>query len=231
VGLLLSLVAAGMNALLFGHYYNMVYKKAESDPSFTMSFPIKGDGSASYAEYTIFVAIVVLVSAFSTPKGFCFSSRAIVMSLEGVVTGFCYGLLLLAHATTDPLGKIMAMKEAPIAIASVFGLLFLVLVSRVLARLFGIAKDYSLFVSIVHLGYVAYATFKVGELPYKNFISGGSTPLATTEISKCGKLFLVLLVLQVMRTAYVVNAPAVTSKSSVKKPVQTPQTGKKGQKN
>merc|ERR1719171_2441147 len=37
VALLLSLVAAGMNALLFMHYYNMVYKKAAGSPQFTMS--------------------------------------------------------------------------------------------------------------------------------------------------------------------------------------------------
>lgn len=225
VGLLLSLVAAGMNALLFGHYFNMVYKKAKADPTFTMSFPIKGDGSASYAEYTIFTAAVVFFSAASTPPGFRLSSRAFVMSLEALITGFCYGLLLLSHVTSDPLGKIIGMKEAPLVIAAVFGLLGLLLVYRLLARLFGFAKEYSLLVALVHLAYVAHATYKVGETPYKNYISGGSDPLPIEEISKCGKFFLVLLVLQVLRTAYVETAPVAVIKSSVKKPAPKPAQG------
>jgi len=227
--LLLSLVAAGMNVLLIGHYYNMVYKKAAENPKFSMSFPIKGDGSASFAEYTIFTAAVVLFSAFSTPSEFRFSSRALIMSLESTLVGFCFGLLLLSDAAKDPLAKLFQLPMAPYVVGGGVAFLAGVLALRFLARLLGFDLSYSLFVSGAHMGIAGWALFQVGQVPYKNFHTGATEPLSNDALAKCAKLFLGLLFLQVCRTAY--KAPSLPVKPAAKtssKPAQQLQQKGKG---
>jgi len=219
--LLLSLVAAGMEVALVGHYYNLVYKKAAADPKFSMSFPIKGDGSASFAEYIIFTAAVVLFSAFSTPADFRFSVRALVMSLEGTLVGFSLGLLFLSDVAKDPLGQLLKLPMAPQAVGATVGLLALVLTLRFLgARSLG---------SMGHLGIAGWALYQVSQVPYKNFVTGGTEALPNDAIAQCAKAFLGLLFLQVCITAY--SAPVVpvaAPKASIKSNGKKTTPGKKG---
>merc|ERR1711871_1435719 len=176
---LFSVVAAGMNTLLVIHYYQMVYLKGQEEPHFTMAFKVKGDGGASFAEYTIFTAAVVGVSAMATPSSFRFSSRALLMGLEGLIAGFLLGLITLEGVIPDPIGVLMKVEHAPLAFAAVMGLLGLVL----LARFFGnIGLN-----TFVHLVFVVVALRPVVETPQKNFTSGSSDVVPAAVLLEAAK--------------------------------------------
>jgi hypothetical protein len=218
--LAMTLVSAGMSVLLFLHYYNLVYKKATKDASFTMPFEIKGDGGASFAEYTIFTAAVVLIGTLGTPSSFKFSTRALVMALEAVITGFCFGLVVLETVVDDPLNVLLKEQWAPHILAGVVGFLGFILVARVLIRALTLTKEYSLFFALAHLLIVVGIIYQVGQLPFNNFMTGAKQTLPASAITKCGGGFVALLALQVLRSAYATNTLPASGNLKGKKTTQ-----------
>lgn len=216
VALFMTLVATGMNVILFLHYYFLVYTKASKDPSFTMSFQIKGDGTASFAEYSIFTTAVVVASALATPADFRFSTRALIMSLEGVIAGFCFGLILLSDVVKDPVGTLLKEQHAPHVATAVVGLLFLTLFSRIATRMFSSTAEHSFIVSVGHLALVVGVVYQIGSGPYKSVMAGQTPEFSIVAVSKCGQGFLALLVLQVLRTSYTTQLAPAKAKAKAK---------------
>jgi len=230
VALFMTLVATGMNVILFLHYYYLVYTKAAKDPSFTMSFQIKGDGGASFAEYSIFTTAVVVASALATPADFRFSTRGLLISLEGVITGFCFGLILLSDVVKDPIGTLLKEQHATYVAAAVVGMLFLTLFSRIVTRMFSSKVEHSFVVSVGHLLLVVAVLYQIGYDPYKSLMAGQTPNFSIAAIAKCGQAFLALVVLQVILTPYTMQlAKASSSTKDSKKASGKGVKGKKHQ--
>jgi len=183
-----------LSSALVGHYYTFAYKKAMEDPAFTMPFQMKDD-RASFVLYTAGTAALVLVSALATPASFRFSSRAILMALEGIVAGVAFALWTLEVVVPDPVGTLL-MKEmyAPHVAAGFLSLLGLVLVFRFLTSI--------TLVTFAHAVVVAATLRPVVEIPYQNLVKGSADVLPSAAILTCGMRLLALLALQVLLQVY-----------------------------
>jgi len=210
-----SLAAAVANMSFLVHYYHLVWKKAKADPSFSMSFEIKGDGDASYAEYFIFAAAVVAVAAVGTPSDWRLSVTAFLVAIQAIFAGFCCSLCVLdplIPGVTESLFKVPHLQPA---LAATAGLLLVLLVGKALIQLF---TRSSLRIPLQFVA-VSEAIYRIGDGQYRNFQHGTSEAVSVASLAHCCKVLLAAVLLHVLFETYT----DIKSKRSVpvlKKPNQ-----------
>jgi len=228
VSQLMSLVAGLMNGLLMLHYYNLAYLKAETSPSFSMSFQIKGDGGASFAEYTIFTCSVVLVAALATPAGFRFSALAFIIALEGAITGFCIGLVTVDAVFPAALTTLLKAPHADAALLGVVGVLQAMLALRLLTGvLFGASHSH-----IAALGHMLAVGYIFPLYPTNAFV-GLAQSATVAQLTKIIMSLGGLSLLQLLTSTYITvavprkqSAKAVAKAAAAAAKTVPPQTAK-----
>lgn len=209
----LSLVAALMVMGLTYHYKVMVYEKAGESGTFTIPFQVNGDGTPSFSEYMLGTLLVVLTSAMATPAGFRFSSRALLMALEGVVAGTLFALCTLNAVVPDAFGTLLKEPFAPHIAASVFALLALVLLSR-----FVLGIGWRI-ITLVHTMIVVAALRRPAGYVWASLSNEGTRGVIPSFVMlKAAVCLLLLLAFQVLLQEYSapVKAKELTKKQQIK---------------